>query len=603
MSPYLAKVWRWVRFATVPVWMLWRVVRNHPAIHALFANRWAFWSILFVLPIFGLASAIGLYIASVNDSYVGASFMGFFSFIFAIAQLVLVIGLVGSFVLGLAAITYLSLTNNWYLFLRWRAYRKALKRDAVLSVTDDPLIARLRLETPEDNGFFLTYLAARPMLALPKRKLTYQDDRHVIMVAGSRAGKGISIIIPNLVHHKGSVIVFDPAGENFDATAAYRQQVLGQTVHVLDPFGITGQPSALWNPLHEIDFDEDPQALDKCFALAESLIEIGGKEPYWAESAQELLAMTIAYVGVRSIRENMNLPQVYRLLQGESLEALWTAMSRCDALGGVIARFGESCLSREKEFAGVVQTLRNALRFLNTASMHSQVASSSFSMKDLKRGDVSLYLAVLAGAGSTYRGWLRMLFDGAFDAMQDRDIPKPDTPTLFLMDEFPLLGRMERIKRAAGEAAKFGVKLMICTQDLTQLKEIYGDGWETFMGNSGLSIFFANNDLTTQKYLSEKLGEELYSKFSVTSGSSSGAGGGGSSHSTSVSRELRKVARVDQVARQTARRTNQAFFLMPDMKPMRLTRAAYFDHGMIPRGLVYKPQAANDEASKLEAAE
>ncbi|MDB2437135.1 type IV secretory system conjugative DNA transfer family protein [Hellea sp.] len=480
---------------------------------------------------------------------------------------------------------YLTVSANWHLFLRWWAIGTARRKDRWQAVTTNPLIVRLRLSAhSQEGGTLLTMLGKHRFLRLPRRKLTYEDDRHVGVLGGTRGGKGTSIIVPNLLHHKGSVIVYDPAGENFALTAAYRQKVLGQTIVVLDPFSVTGQKSHAWNPLAEIDFEGDPQALDKCYALAESIIAVEGKDPYWSQSAQELLAMMCAYVGLRSIPENMHLPQIYDLLQSGELEPLWYAMSTCEGLNGILSRYGQAQGNRDnKEFAGVIQSLRTALRFMATQTMRNNLSTTDFTMRDLKDGKTTVYIVMPAGAGETYKGWLRLLFDCAFDAMQDNSIPSPKTPTLFLMDEFPLLGYMGRIKRAAGEAAKFGVKLFICAQDITQLKEIYGEAWETFIGNSGLTIMFANNDLATQNYLSAKLGKEYYKKITTSSGQSG---------STSSTLELRSVARADEVARQTNRTSGSAYFLIPDMKPMRLPRAPYYAWDMIPKGLVYEPDKA-----------
>lgn len=36
------------------------------------------------------------------------------------------------------------------------------------------------------------------------------DDRHIITVAGSRAGKGRGVIVPNLLTYPGSMVVIDP---------------------------------------------------------------------------------------------------------------------------------------------------------------------------------------------------------------------------------------------------------------------------------------------------------------------------------------------------------------------------------------------------------
>ena len=61
------------------------------------------------------------------------------------------------------------------------------------------------------------------------------DDRHIVTVAGNRAGKSSSVLIPNLLRYPASMVVLDPKGELAMATAAHRQR-MGQKVYVLDPF-------------------------------------------------------------------------------------------------------------------------------------------------------------------------------------------------------------------------------------------------------------------------------------------------------------------------------------------------------------------------------
>ncbi|MEI9904454.1 MAG: type IV secretory system conjugative DNA transfer family protein [Asticcacaulis sp.] len=79
------------------------------------------------------------------------------------------------------------------------------------------------------------------------------DDRHALTVAGTRGGKGISLVIPNLVLWPGSAFVLDPKGELARKTARARRQAHGQQVAVLDPFGITNQPPGSCNLLDGID--------------------------------------------------------------------------------------------------------------------------------------------------------------------------------------------------------------------------------------------------------------------------------------------------------------------------------------------------------------
>jgi len=379
---------------------------------------------------------------------------------------------------GLVVAGYLTLTWNWHLVVIWALDWRAQRMDKKRSVTTSIRLVRKRLGWRQSDGFFLTMAPKQRFPDSPASKITYTDDRHVMMIADSRAGKGRSFIIPNLAHHKGSVIAYDPSSELVRETAEYREKVLGQKVIVLDPFGITDRETATWNPMAEIDFDHDPFAIDQCQLLAESIHFEKTPDPFWQHAPRKMLASTIAYVGTRSILENCHLGMVRDLLMSSDPAALWVAMSQCDAFGGVVRRFGESKTHRHvEELNSTMELSRTAMKWLDSPVMDQFVRQSSFSMKTLKEEPTTIYVVMPATHAETYKAWIRMLFNAAFDVMQDTSVPKPKRDVLFLLDEFPLLGTMERIKRAAGEAAKFGVKLFICAQDVSQLKEPYGQAW------------------------------------------------------------------------------------------------------------------------------
>ena len=119
---------------------------------------------------------------------------------------------------------------------------------------------------------------------------------------------------------------------------------------------------------------------------------------------------------------------------------------------------------------------------------------------------MTIYLCLPAGRMGTCNRWLRLFINLALEAMEREDY-KPDPPVLFCLDEFAILGHMKQIEDAAGQIAGFGVKLWPILQDLSQLKTLYTERWETFMGNSGVLQFFGNNDVTTLEYIQKRLGK------------------------------------------------------------------------------------------------
>ena len=78
---------------------------------------------------------------------------------------------------------------------------------------------------------------------------------------------------------------------------------------------------------------------------------------------------------------------------------------------------------------------------------------------------------------------------------------------LFVLDEFPALGRMDRIAKGLAELRKYKVWLWPIIQDLSQLKSLYDKSWSTFLSNASVKQWFGTGDLETARYVSECCGD------------------------------------------------------------------------------------------------
>jgi type IV secretion system protein VirD4 len=122
---------------------------------------------------------------------------------------------------------------------------------------------------------------------------------------------------------------------------------------------------------------------------------------------------------------------------------------------------------------------------------------SGFSLPDLKRGPVTVYLCLPAGRMASHANWLRVVIDLASRALELEPALQPA----------PVLGYMKSVGMAAGQIASFGVKLWTIIQDITQLQREYRNRWQTFVGNASVVTAFANTDSATLEYLSSLLGK------------------------------------------------------------------------------------------------
>ena len=370
--------------------------------------------------------------------------------------------------------------------------------------------------------------------------LGYADDRHVCLVSGSRGGKGVGVIVPNLCFWPGSCIVVDPKGENATVTARRRgngskyAHGLGQKVCILDPFGEVDLPASLkarYNPLDAIDPTSD-YAIDDAGRVAAALVVVENRnDPYWEEAARNLLKGLILHVlSAPYLRGQRNLITVRRLLtQGDWLtiemvrsagddsempsafEVLWSTMRRNHAFNGVVAGVAEQMISMaDKQKSGVLKSARTNTEFLDSIPMRRLLEDSDFDLAELKTNPqgLTVFLTLPQRFMETHYRWLRLMIVLAVGEMERiKGRPASGHPTLFLLDEFAGLKRMEVIENAAAQAAGFGIKFLFVVQNLPQLEDIYEKSWETFLGNSGLKLFFQIDDDFTRSYVSRQLGE------------------------------------------------------------------------------------------------
>ena len=367
------------------------------------------------------------------------------------------------------------------------------------------------------------------------RLLRYDGPAHLITLAPTRAGKGVGTVIPNLLAAERSVLVIDPKGENARIAGEARRR-FGPT-HILDPFGVSdtgkvsGMPSAAYNPLDRLT----PDSLDlgeDAASLTEALVmDPPGQvtEAHWNEEAKAILGGLIMFCVCHEDRDRRTLATVreYLTLPPEKLRALLELMQDSDAAGGLIARAANRFLGKaDREAASVLSNAQRHTHFLDSPRIARVTSRSDFHFSELRHRITSVFLVLPPNRMDAYSRWLRLLVS---QALQDiaRDAERPQSasegrserlkaPALFLLDEFAALGRLEAVERAMGLMAGYGLQLWPILQDMSQLKDLYGERAGTFIANAGVQQVFGVNDFETAKWLSQMIGQET-SRFQTDS--------------------------------------------------------------------------------------
>lgn len=428
------------------------------------------------------------------------------------------------------------------------------------------------------------------------------DNRHLLTIAGSRAGKGTSAIVPNLLLYPGSVMVIDPKGENATLTAERRglgrgipDGGLGQDVYVIDPFGVADVDDgyrAGFNPLDRLD-PESQDFIDECDAIADALVvpEPGKENDHFIAAARLVLRGYIAWVAAAPDIPERNLLTVQELLfltpgsEGSPgpFELQLASMmrhegeDRKDELAHGVPHEAASALlgMSDRERSGVLSTIRQQIGFLSSPPMAEVMAGHMRSpdLRDWKFGNSSVYLCLPAARMHRHFRLFRVFINRLLGAVEG-DKREPTPPALMILDEMHVLGHMASLETAAGLIAGFGVRIWAIFQDIGQLKHLYRERWETFLGNASIFQSFGLNDFSSLKYVSDRLGTSstLTTSRSPISTEQAALGFDGVSHSIQPT----PLLSPEEVAYFFSRQSGNQLIIYPGNDPIFMSRLPYY---------------------------
>ncbi|HVT59503.1 MAG TPA: type IV secretory system conjugative DNA transfer family protein [Thermoanaerobaculia bacterium] len=364
-------------------------------------------------------------------------------------------------------------------------------------------------------------------------RLYDRRDRHVLVFAPSGSGKTTCLVIPTLLAWPHSVVALDVKGELWHLTAGYRQRVLGQTCLRLDLAAADGK-AARYNPLLVVP--RGPEDVKYAQNVADTLVDPDGRDQprsFWDQSAHALLTATILHVLYAG--RDKNLGGCARLLADpgrplrQTLEQLlvaphdpgfergWRepASGNLTATHPVVAATARSLLDLDlRTTSGVVATAQAFLSLFRDPILDANTAASDFFPADLVAGErpVSLYLTLSPADLNRLRGPVRILLNQLCRSLTERLDFEPASarpvhrhPLLLLLDEFPILGRLDFFGRAMAYLRGYGIRVYISLQSLAQLYEIYGQH-QSITANCAVQVAFAPADVETAELLSRMTG-------------------------------------------------------------------------------------------------
>jgi type IV secretion system protein VirD4 len=184
-----------------------------------------------------------------------------------------------------------------------------------------------------------------------------------------------------------------------------------------------------------------------------------------------------------------------------------------------LGRFAAAAFDN-REANDVISTAITQLGFIGNSAIAESLSGSDFRFSDLLRGVVTVYICLPLNVLDVCDKYFRLILETALTDLLHEKQRGTSKRVLAIIDEMAQLGpHMKSLENAMGMAAgAAGLQLWCVLQDLSQLKGMFPNTWETFIQNCGVTTWFGARDQTTREYVS-KLGgtcEVLTRSRSVT---------------------------------------------------------------------------------------
>lgn len=405
---------------------------------------------------------------------------------------------------------------------------------------------------------------SNPSIVIGKFKgkfLEFFGNEFAFISAPTRSGKGVGIVIPNLLHYRDSVVVLDVKNENYDITAGFRSKF--QDVYLFAPKAEDGR-SHCYNPLDYID-RKHTKRMGDIQNIANILYPVDsadGNTAFFNSQAQRLWSGIVLYM-LETPNRPCSMAELLRLttpISGEPFNE-WIVNTIKDreqypdypedgkGEDGKLYKLSVECKSElmsyagnssENTRAGILSSMTAPLGIFTDPMVACATSRSDFRLDEVRKKPMTIYVGIQPNELARFSTLLNLFFSQLIN-INTRVLPEQDKSLkhqcLVLLDEFTALGRVDIINKSVAYIAGYNMRLMLIFQNKSQCDQFYTrEGTTTMLSNMACQIVFAPRTEEDAKSYSEMLGTQTVKGKSVSR--NKGKGGGGSVSTSDQRREL-----------------------------------------------------------------
>lgn len=335
-------------------------------------------------------------------------------------------------------------------------------------------------------------------------------DGHVLVVGGSASGKTSGIAIPTLRYGwKAPALVVDVKGELYgksNRSNAYVFNPLLSSSAGYDPF------YPVYSSPHPVSDIED---------IAQIIVPMPPhvKEPFWILSAQSILAAHLLY----AYKRGATFLQAINTLQRTPIDITMEIIEEEDDEASL---FLTQCLNLpDTVISGIMQELSTRIRpFVTNEYLKASLSKRNVITPQLLEQGYDIFLQLPSDKLAVLQPLMSLMIQQFLRSFEQRGENRSNRHILFMLDEFPRLGKMDMVLHGLTTLRSKNITIMLIIQSLAQLDVTYGqDQRKVILDNCDFKAILRANDADTQQYFSRLFGTYEHTKESFSSSQTKGS--------------------------------------------------------------------------------
>ena len=376
---------------------------------------------------------------------------------------------------------------------------------------------------------------------------------NILVVGGSGAGKSRGFALPNIMQCCCSMVITDPKAELLRKTGGLLEKK-GYEVRVFDL--INPDTSFCYNPFEYVHDDKD--VLRLISNLIQNTTPKGSQssDPFWEKSETALLQALMLYLLHEAPPEEQNFAMIMEMLGSAQvkeededyespLDILFDRLEMRDPDSIAVKQYHIYKQAAGKTAKSILISVGVRLAAFNLPQIAKLTNTDELDLSSMGERKVALFCCI-PDADTSLNYLVGMIYSQLFQTlyyMADR-VHGGALPVLVncIMDEFPNVSLPNEFEKILATCRSRSIYCSIIIQNMSQLKALFKDSWESLVGNCDEFLYLGGNEKETHKYVSELLGKETID--TNTYGQTKGKSG---SYSTNFQQSGRELLQPDEV--------------------------------------------------------